>query len=499
MAESAPRGAGSVATAAAWLATLAIIVAALGGLAHWQVTNGLDVLAQQRIIAGTGALPIARWSLTDADDIIAGRVFGDAETRFDEAGLHVTSRGEAVEFGIRLDGALDLARFGLASVAVDSEGTARFQWSAYFQESKEPCRSDPLTVVDGRIVSRLDQIAWQCELPPRPAASSLRLVVDAPRGANVTFHDFSLTPVASLQLPELDSIPRIAANDDLASAEVRFAALPTSIQPVAIVTPGWRDAATVKMRETLRIVVPAAIAISGASVADAAQPLRSRTFNATWVLLALLLVAWLWRTKSPGWRIVVQVGAALLMPLWLSVGLRMGTRFTVLDYLFVVAGVSYLIMLLMQRGHPWKWFGRPAAWLIPAASVVMTAALAMLIPRENGPQALDSIAAFRYLAWAAIQQVIVLRIVADRISGLGWSTCWVVLAAATAFALLHAPNQSLMVLTLVGGLLWTWNWRRHRALLPNVFAHALCGLIASAAIDRSWLWSAEIGSRFFAS
>ena len=106
--------------------------------------------------------------------------------------------------------------------------------------------------------------------------------------------------------------------------------------------------------------------------------------------------------------------------------------------------------------------------------------------------------ALRYLGWAAIQQLILARVVADRLTALGWSVPWVSLATATAFALLHAPNQSLMLLTLVGGLLWTWNWQRHRALLPNVFAHALCGLIASAAIDHSWLWSMEIGSRFLA-
>lgn len=458
----------------------------------------LDVRAQKRIAASTSALPIARWSLTDADDIIAGRVFGDAETSFDEAGLHVTSRGVAVEFGIRLDGPLDLERFGLASVAVDSDGDAHLQWSAYFQGSNAPCRSESLTAVDGRIVSRLDQIAWQCELPPRPAAISLRLVVDAPQGASVTFSDFSLTPVVALQLPAADSIPRVATGEDLANAGNQLAALPTPIQPVAIVKSEWRDAATMQLREVLRMAVPSSAAFSDTVNVDVAKPTRSLPFNATWLPFALLLLAWLRPPKSPRWRSVVQIGAALLIPLWLSVGLRLGTSFSWVDYSFVAAGVIYLGVLIWQRGRPWTWIGVPAAWLIPAASVVMTLVLAMLIPRETGLEVPDSIAALRYLGWAAIQQVIVLRIVSDRISGLGWSPKWVSLAAATAFALLHAPNQSLMLLTLVGGLLWTWNWQRHRALLPNVFAHALCGLIASAAIDRSWLWSAEIGSRFFA-
>ncbi|MGB4860060.1 MAG: CPBP family glutamic-type intramembrane protease [Dokdonella sp.] len=483
---------------AAWLAMLAAIVVTLAGFAHWQVTHELDVRAQQRILASTSELPIARWSMTNADDIIAGRVFGDADTRFDEAGLHVTSRGVAVEFGIRLDGPLDLARFGLVSVAVDSDVGSRFQWSVYFQDSTTPCRSEPLTVVDGRIVSRLDQIAWQCKLPSRPAAISLRIVVDARRGASVTFRDFSLSPVVALQLPEPDSIPLVAPGDDLVNAESRLDTLPNSIQPLVIVQPEWRDAATLRLREDLRSAVPAVVAISGAGVANASPASKSLTFNATWLLLALLVVAWLRPPKSPRWRVVARVGAALLMPLWLSVGLRLGTSFSFVDCSFVAAGVIYLGVLIWQRGQPWKWIGKPAAWLIPTASVAMTLVLAMLIPRENGPEVPDSIAALRYLGWAAIQQMIVLRIVADRIAGLGWSAKWVSLSAASAFALLHAPNQALMLLTLGGGLLWNWNWQRHRALLPNVVAHALCGLIASAAIDRSWLWSAEIGSRFFA-
>ena len=482
----------------AWLMAFAVVAVVLAALAHWQVSQELDRHARQRIAASTQGLPIARWPLTNAHDIIAGRVFGDAETRFDDAGLHITSAGEAVEIGLPLDGPLDLARYGLASIGVNASAQTHFQWSVYFPSSNAPCRSDFLTIADSRIASRLDQLDWRCSLPTRPAVDSLRLVVDAPRGENVTLYDFALKPVMALQRPEADSIPIVSSRADLPIAKERLNAMHESIQPIVVVAGGWRDAATMQLRSDLRLAVPAVIAVSDATIASAAEGKSLATFKFTWLLLALLLFVWARPPKSPRLRIVVQVGAALLMPLWLSIGLRMGTTLSVVDTVFVAAGVLYIATLLLQRGQSWQWIGKPSAWLIPAASVLLTIALALALSRDGGPTLPDSISAFRYFAWAALQQLIVLRIVADRISGLSWSPAWVSLAAATAFALLHAPNQSLMLLTLIGGLFWTWNWQHHRALLPNVVAHALCGLIASAAIDRSWLWSAEIGSRFFA-
>lgn len=496
--EFPPRTVREVTRRAAWLAAFVAVAITLSGFAHWQFTRQSDFLARQRIVAGAHAQPIMRWSLTEAEDIIAGRVFGDSQTRFDHTGLHITSHGEEVEFGARLDGPLDLERFGLATLAVDADSAAGFTWSATFPSSPIPCRSERFGVTSGQIVSRLDHLAWQCVLPSRPVATSLRLVLDAPRGASVTLRDFALAPASALQVPAADSMPRIATGNDVPSAVDNLNALAPSSLPVAIASAGWRDAATMQLREELHAATPAAVAISNADVASAASPLPSLAFKATWLPFASLLLAWIWPPRSTRGRTLVLVGAALLMPLWFGAGLRMGTPFSFLDQLFVIVGVVFLGWLILQPTKSWHWFGAPAAWLIPASSVMLTLGLALLIPRDTGLAVPDSVTAFRYLGWAAIQQLIILRVVADRISGLGWTLPWVSLVAATSFALLHAPNQSLMLLTLVGGLLWTWNWQRHRTLLPNVIAHAVCGLIASAAFDRSWLWSAEIGSRFFA-
>lgn len=483
---------------AAWLVALAAIATGLGWLAHWQVTAGLDEIANRRVANVTHGLPINQWPLTEPENIIAGRVFGSATTRFNASGLQITSGGEAVEFGLRLTEPLDLDRYGLIELAVQTDAPFQFQWSAYFQNSTSPCRSQPQSIVAGWLRSQLNQIDWACELPPRPTAFSLRLVVDGPAGAEVTLRDVRILPIGMVLTPSARDVPIVTTSLDIADAATRLRALPRDIQPVAAVPLSWRDAAGLARRSQLRDRVPSVITATTPDFRINRDAATLSPSAPTLFLFGVLLLIWRWPPRSPKWRIPTQIGAALLMPLWLSVGLRMGTPFSWVDQAFMASGALYLALRLFDPASSWQWFGRPAAWAIPAASVALTIALALLLRGNVDVIHPDAVTALRYLGWAAIQQLILARVVADRLTALGWSVPWVSLATATAFAMLHAPNQSLMLLTLVGGLFWVLNWQRHRALLPNVFAHALCGLIASAAFDHSWLWSMEIGSRFFA-
>jgi membrane protease YdiL (CAAX protease family) len=65
--------------------------------------------------------------------------------------------------------------------------------------------------------------------------------------------------------------------------------------------------------------------------------------------------------------------------------------------------------------------------------------------------------------------------------------------AAALFALVHAPNGPLMLLTLLGGLVWTWVYER----APNLFAlglsHALMSALAMSALPPWFLQSMSIG------
>lgn len=72
-------------------------------------------------------------------------------------------------------------------------------------------------------------------------------------------------------------------------------------------------------------------------------------------------------------------------------------------------------------------------------------------------------------------------------------TTLVVVLAAVLFALVHAPNLPLMLLTLYGGLVWTWVYTR----APNLFAlglsHAMMSALAMSSLPAWFLQSMSIG------
>ena len=68
---------------------------------------------------------------------------------------------------------------------------------------------------------------------------------------------------------------------------------------------------------------------------------------------------------------------------------------------------------------------------------------------------------------------------------------------AVLFACWHVPNFMLMCLCLIGGVLWSWQYQRHRALLPLVVSHAVLGWLCVASLPPELLRNAEISARFF--
>jgi membrane protease YdiL (CAAX protease family) len=79
--------------------------------------------------------------------------------------------------------------------------------------------------------------------------------------------------------------------------------------------------------------------------------------------------------------------------------------------------------------------------------------------------------------WALLQQYVMLGFIYRRLrQSLGINQTIMITAAL--FALVHAPNISLMILTFLGGLLWTIVYER----APNLFAPALSHMLLSTTI-----------------
>lgn len=100
-----------------------------------------------------------------------------------------------------------------------------------------------------------------------------------------------------------------------------------------------------------------------------------------------------------------------------------------------------------------------------------------------------------YLAWALLQQHALQSVVLLRLEDAGLRA-GAPLAAATLFAITHAPNPGLLILTFLGGLLWCSTFRRH----PNIFAvaisHAILAVVVVSTMPREITGGLRIGPAY---
>lgn len=102
-----------------------------------------------------------------------------------------------------------------------------------------------------------------------------------------------------------------------------------------------------------------------------------------------------------------------------------------------------------------------------------------------------------YVLWALAQQVILGPLVSDYLhQKAGLSTGITALLCGVLFALLHVPNQMLMLATFCGGLLWSFTWLRYRNIYANAISHALLALLFYQAMPAHLLGTARVGFWF---
>jgi membrane protease YdiL (CAAX protease family) len=74
---------------------------------------------------------------------------------------------------------------------------------------------------------------------------------------------------------------------------------------------------------------------------------------------------------------------------------------------------------------------------------------------------------------------------------------WAILATAALFSLAHLPNLMLMVLTLIGGLMWSWVYERAPNLLALGLSHATLSLLLMTSAPDWLLPSLSVGYKHF--
>ncbi len=509
----------------AWLLCVVCALAVLPSLdflARHQLREHLLASASATLGALTHADTPHQWSARTADDLIAGRAFGAADTQFVEEGFQLRSRGDEIQVGLVLAAAMDLARFPLLDIDLRTDGPAALGLIVAESLDAPTCTSatTPLARGESLLTINLRSIDWQCQgsasAPPRRAAM-LRLSLEVPANSSVTLRhvrartrtDLDAHALVDLALPLLPdprdgveferTLSRIAENAGKMTWPILQLPLDASVERSLWARDQIRDAIADA------VVVPAG---DFQAVADGAQAWRApdphaATPVATWLWLggyvAILLALRLKPPLDQRLRAALELLAATVVPLVVVIGGFIGDNISPLVLGACIATILFALSLLIGDAP-----AEPSArtlkrgWWVALATVVLSVALILELAHGQLPQRLPGLAQMvRYLAWAAVQQFLICVIVAERFERISGSSRIALLGAALVFALLHTPNGMLMQLGFVAGLVWIWNWQRHRALLANIVAHACSGLLLADSLPPQWLHSAEVSARFF--
>ncbi len=508
-------------TGLAFAGMLLLAFVALGLFARAELRAEFERDALTRLGTALHGGTSLRWPLERAAEVIAGAAFGAAEARFADGALQLVAGSEVIEVGLVLHGAIDLQRHPLLRVELDApvpmtpSVIVRETLKAPLCEgaSRDAARQLGVQVLD------LATLEWACAgiaaTPPRRAAM-LRLGLRLPPGSRASLHDIALLPRSAptprdlqvLMLPAPSDAVAFAAALDHFVDEVEPRKWPVAILPFAASRPEQLLAA----RDAIRALEPMTLVVGDGdwpAVRDraAASPPQTRppgwralAWSGVGVLGISLLALRLRPPRSVHTRAAAELVGVLVVPLAFVLGNGFGDDPDPAWFAALAMTFGYAASLLIADAPPLPVAGgaRRKGWLVALASVAIAFAFAFALGEASAPWAWpETPRMLRYLAWAAVQQFLVCVIIAERFERVLGKPGWALAAAAFAFAVLHAPNAMLMQFTFLGGLIWVWNWQRHRALLANIVAHAACGLVLATRLPVDWLRSAEVGARYF--
>jgi len=478
------------ATAAALVAlALAAALALLGnaltraGVAH----QGEQVWADWR-----AARSPWRWALRQPHDVIASRAFGPGRVSAGTDALTVAFAGGTLQLGLRLARPASLRQAPLLALHLTRSQALPLSIIVRRTLTAPACVAAAGRLPATAATLRIDLAAlhWRCADEPAvmpTRAAMLRLQIAGPAGARIALRGAALLPTASVVL----------------TAPVPWSAWRAAAPAMGTVPVVWLPARfssrLLAQRDALWRRDPAAVALP-AGVPPHAPAATTMPWD--WIAIALCVLLMLLVRPDPRrlahhrqlW--LAQALAAMLPVLLVAFGIGDSQTPDLRSGMLIALALGYALLLTLREDpalRPWHWLGlRRAAWL-PLLPVVPAAILWLLQARH----ALQPADFARYLPWAALQQFLLLVLVARRLdAALGRRTA-AVLAAATLFALAHAPNTALMLLAFAAGLWWAWCFLRDGALLPVVLAHALCGaLLQASTSDSGWLRSLAIGARY---
>ncbi len=201
---------------------------------------------------------------------------------------------------------------------------------------------------------------------------------------------------------------------------------------------------------------------------------------------------------------ILSVVSSVLLTAWVLTPLQLQPR-----WLEALPGACALLLILhshrlhgetlAQLGFTTKHFGRAVKLLLGPMLLVTT--LLMGIGSVTGSLHFGQRFWLSLLLlpwWGLTQQYILQGFIYRRLKLMvgAEKNALTIFLAALLFALVHAPNAPLMLLTLIGGLVWTWVYSRAPNLLALGLSHALMSAIAMSSLPAWFLQSMSIGYKY---
>ncbi len=492
-----------------WLlpATCTALAALLLYALAWQLTRqGIDQQARAKAaIYESGHTP---WDFSPrtVDDLIAGRAFGNVGISHDQRGLIVRSHDNtAYELGVPLPYPLDLKYFPVAQLGLDTEAPTQLQWLIRASLDGPLLVSAPLQIQPGDHEMRVDfrSQRWSRDgdvvVLPHTAAM-LRLKLRHPPD--------SIIRLRSLQWRAPDTTPGQTASPPLRWSKTADMRDTSSDAPVLLLSNAGVES-MLAQRDSIRQTIPATVVIASSDALTATPSHRNDCLQSVIALLAyglLLMFAWKQTRREPQdgpagrmlslLQMAVCAGPSLAWavgmygdpdpgPAWLAV---------------MIAGLGFALWLAWRDyGRSWRWLRWHdhmawRDWTMPLLTTVLAGCLLIASTAELQEPTLPR--SLSYVIWAAVQQLLILAVLAPRLRIYVKPRWLCALGLGVVFALAHAPNALLMEMTLLAQLLWAWQYLKRPVLLPLVLAHACAGLLLVAAVSGLPLRSLEVGARF---
>ncbi len=487
----------------------------MAALSAWVTREHLAEHARQELATLRSGQPLWQWHLRGPRDLVAQRVFGNADIAQTPNGLRVTSRdGSTFDLGLPVAGPVDLAHWPLLHLQLrsDAEGSLGLVYQA--SEFSTACMANDVGRIPphgSELVIDLRSLSWHSDAgspcgPPDVVTYLLRLRPQLPAHAVLQIGNVDLQAAQPASLPASigADIADIRLPSALAVAQAGVAASSAQYAgrsaPLVRLPAGISAETMLSLRDLVKRHWPGALVLPFGRSFAATDDAASLPGWLDWGVCAAYLVALMWialRQNPQVARPWLEVAAIAAGPLWLIAGLRWGTQLSIPGVTAFVAALVFAAQSDWRRRPVWwRWMGRNwADWLWPLVPLLVTAALMWV--DGHGLVHLEPRHMLAYLGWALLQQWAMLAVVMGRLRLTSMPPPVIILITATLFGLLHTPNGSLMQLCFAAELWWAWRFLKSPCLVPIAVAHATCALLVESGLTGHMLRSLGVSARFF--